>query len=135
MRALVFASILTLAACGAPPADEAQTPPAEATPRPSAKLETTELAGNFMVAVAPAAAVAATYPDLARQACGSRTFCKVGIWTDPGFLPRGFPMTDREVAAQVFQYSLNRNTGFEQTLWNCRVAPQTDQANCGLGPA
>ena len=135
MRAFIIAAIFALSACGAPPAEKSQTAPKEEARAPAPQFETTELAGNFFVGVASANIGPAAYPDLAREACGSRSFCKVGIWTDPERLPRGFPMTDREVGAQIFMYSLNRETGFEQTLWNCQVVPQSDPANCGLGPA
>ena len=42
------------------------------------------------------------------------------IRPDPKYAARGFPTTDREVAAQAFAYSLNRSTGFEQVLWDCK---------------
>lgn len=71
-----------------------------------------------------------TLPDIAREQCGKRDFCKVIGWTDPKFTARGFPMTQREVQAQAFQYSLNRNTGFEQMLWDCNQYTRSDKSQC-----
>lgn len=71
-----------------------------------------------------------TLPDIAREQCGDRKICKIIGWTDPKFAARAFPMTDREVEAQAFQYTLNRNTGFEQVLWDCRKWMQTKTDRC-----
>lgn len=71
-----------------------------------------------------------TLPDIARQQCGSQKICKVIGWTDPNFAARAFPMTDREVEAQAFQYTLNRNTGFEQMLWDCKKYVRSDENEC-----
>ena len=71
-----------------------------------------------------------TLPDLARAQCGKHAFCKVMGWTDPKYAARGFPMTDREVAAQAFAYSLNRSTGFEQSLWDCKRWKRKNKDEC-----
>lgn len=69
-------------------------------------------------------------PDIAREYCGSRNFCKIMGWTDPAFIPHGFPMTDREVEAMAFSYSLNRDTGLDQALWDCRGDSKRPKSEC-----
>jgi hypothetical protein len=69
-------------------------------------------------------------PDLAREHCGSRSWCQVLGWTDAKFAARGMPMTDREVGQLAFSYSLNRETGYEQALWNCTRWKRPDAAHC-----
>lgn len=69
-------------------------------------------------------------PDIAREQCGQNKICKIIGWTDPKFAARALPMTDREVSAQSFQYTLNRNTGFEQTLWDCKIWQQSNPDTC-----
>lgn len=46
-------------------------------------------------------------------ACGDAAICNVKIWTDPGRVARGFPMTDREVAGIEAAYLVNRGTGVD----------------------
>jgi hypothetical protein len=58
-------------------------------------------------------------PDLARDQCGSMSWCQVLGWSDPKFAARGMPMTDREVGELAFSYLINRSTGYERVLWNC----------------
>jgi hypothetical protein len=69
-------------------------------------------------------------PELAREQCGSRGFCKVLGWTDPKYAARGFPLTDREVQQLAFSYSLNRVTNFEQVSWNCERWKRTSLSEC-----
>lgn len=63
----------------------------------------------------------------ARKLCGDSTFCQVSGWTDDQLRARGFPFTDREAAGVVFSYNVNRNTGYDRPLWDCRVFT-------GIGP-
>lgn len=102
----------------------------EPTAAAAKALTRRDIAGNFTVIHIAPGVNSASLPDLARDICGSRPFCKVGAWTDETLLPRGFPMTDREVAGQVFSYTLNRDTGFEQSLWRCALFPQPSPDLC-----
>jgi hypothetical protein len=69
-----------------------------------------------------------TPPDMSADAialaakgqCGRREFCQVHAWASAIDAAQAFPMTDREAAAQVFVYGVNRSTGYEQLLWDCR---------------
>lgn len=102
-----------------PPAPKAPPQQAKQSVRPKAEFKV--LAGDSFFAMTFSAEInPETLPDLARERCGSLVQCTVIGWTDPQFAARGWPMTDREVEQQDFHYSLNRDTGHEQTLWNCR---------------
>lgn len=56
----------------------------------------------------------------ARALCAGAPICTVMGWREPAPLPGALPLLDRELAAMSFRYGLNRNTGFEQVLWDCR---------------
>ena len=66
----------------------------------------------------------------AKVRCGMAAQCSVFGWLDKADAARAFPMTDTEVSSMVFSYKLNRTTGFEQTLWDCRHWPQKDRRRC-----
>ena len=73
-----------------------------------------------MTMILPADLPADQWDDAARKECGDRQWCKVFGWTDASFVARAMPMTDREAGALTFSYSLNRATGLDQALWDCR---------------
>ncbi len=72
----------------------------------------------------------ALLPEIAREHCASRGYCNVLGWIDPKLVAKGFPMTPRETREIKFQYLINRSTGFEQSLWDCRIWKQADEALC-----
>ena len=67
---------------------------------------------------------AAAKPDeivtAARALCAANANCTVMGWREPAQLPGTMPLLDREAAAMAFSYALNRTTGFERALWDCR---------------
>lgn len=67
---------------------------------------------------------------LAKDKCGREPICSVHGWNDKTAAPRSLPMTNAEVMAQVFTYTVNRHTGFERALWNCKVYPRADADQC-----
>lgn len=89
------------------------------------KPEFRELPGrdNYVMIVDPAVDVA-TYPALAKEHCGTAQQCTVLGWNDAAKAATALPMTDLEAASQVFSYSVNRISGHEQSLWNCKVYPR-----------
>lgn len=128
----IAAALLVMSLAGCSPPAEKQAATAEtmaAVPVPTG-IASRELANDFYAVQVTSDLASIEFPAVARDQCGSKAFCKVGIWTDAEMMARGFPMTDRELAAMAFQYSLNRETGFEQTLWNCETYPQSDQNSC-----
>lgn len=56
----------------------------------------------------------------ARAKCNEFTQCQVQGWTQRDKAAGAFPMTDREVEAVAFSYTLNRTTGMDKTTWECR---------------
>jgi hypothetical protein len=75
--------------------------------------------------VEPAAIEAA-----AKAKCADKQFCKVLGWTDKAQAAQELPMLAREAAALAFSYDLNRTTGFERVLWDCKRFPHSDLARC-----
>lgn len=68
--------------------------------------------------------------DISRKHCGDRGYCNVMGWIDGEFAAKGFPMTSRETGEVKFQYLVNRSTGLEQVMWDCRIWMQTDAKLC-----
>lgn len=66
----------------------------------------------------------------AKEHCAGKQVCLVLGWTEQSSAATAMPMTDGEVAAQAFSYSVNRNTGFEQVLWDCSRFQQADTSEC-----
>jgi hypothetical protein len=123
MKRFAAGLFLALSACGAGASGAAQDTAATILAR-------REIAPDFTVVTVPADADGAGFAVLAREICGETPMCKVGIWTEPASLPRGFPMSEQDVDDQAFLYTRNRNTGFEQTVWHCGRYPQANPAHC-----
>ena len=68
--------------------------------------------------------------NAAKKACRNETICKVVIFPPETVLPTQFPMTEREVAEQIGNYTLNRNTGADDLLANCEVVKNAPEAKC-----
>ena len=85
--------------------------------------------GNFAMVVPPGTDPA-TFAQLAKAKCGRAAQCAVYAWTDAASAATGFPITDAEAASLAFSYSLNRATGFEQALWDCRRFHRPDRGEC-----
>lgn len=68
--------------------------------------------------------------DSAKSKCGTQEICSVFGWIDRNDMARMLPMTDREVETQTFKYGVNRTTGFEQRLWDCRLYPGKKGDEC-----
>ncbi len=114
----------------------ADDPDKQAAPLSSSKYEVVDaqfrkLAGDDMfVMTFNAKADPVELEKTIRDYCGAREFCKVLGWTDPEFAPRGFPMSEREVEAQVLSYGINRSTGWEQFFWNCDLFGEQTGVEC-----
>lgn len=67
---------------------------------------------------------------IAKEQCGARSHCSVYGWTDAAQTARALPLTDPEFENLAFRYDLNRSTGFERSLWDCKRFPQPDKASC-----
>lgn len=85
---------------------------------------------DYFAMIIPEAASPATFEGLAKEQCGDRSFCKVLAWTDKARAARAMPMTEREVDALAFAYTINRANDMEELVWDCRKFPQPDPINC-----
>lgn len=85
--------------------------------------------GDYALTIPPGFA-AEKLSGIAKEQCGARSHCSVYGWTDPAQTARALPLTDPEFESLAFRYDLNRSTGFERVLWDCKRFPQPDKGNC-----
>ncbi|MCC6478060.1 MAG: hypothetical protein IT552_02485 [Sphingomonadaceae bacterium] len=71
--------------------------------------------------IVPVGANADDLVTAAKDQCGEQEICRVLGWQNEADMARAFPMTDNEVGSLVFNYGINRTTGYEQALWNCKI--------------
>lgn len=116
-----------LASCGAVEAEQEQ---AVETPK-SAEPEFIEL-NKFgdSAMIVPDGADPAAFSGWAKDRCGSTPICGVFAWTDRTAAARAMPMTDREAESMAFSYRINRNSGYEQALWDCDRYRKTEGMEC-----
>lgn len=85
---------------------------------------------NYFAMIVPEGTDPGTFPALAKERCGEADICSVYAWPDDASAARALPMTDREVSTRLFAYDINRNSGLEQSLWNCRIYPRANKEDC-----
>lgn len=134
---MVRAAHLTLAslalwACEPAAINEmAATPAAEVPDDAASAFEFIAMRGDNMWAmIVPDDAVAASIAEAAKDRCGTGDFCQVRAWSDRTLAARALPMTYQETNSQLFSYALNRDTGYEQTMWDCERFPQRNADRC-----
>lgn len=116
---------LGLAGCAEPDAGPQAEPAAAPAP------EFIAMGGqNTWAMIPPADADPAQFNAWAKDRCGDGDFCKVFAWTDRVNAARAFPMTDAELETLAFSYGVNRNTGYEEVLWDCKRFPQPEAGRC-----
>lgn len=57
----------------------------------------------------------------AREFCAGRQFCQVMGWRERENMPSAMPMVARESDTIAFNYFINRSSGAEQSMWDCRI--------------
>jgi len=70
----------------------------------------------------------------AKSQCGNANICQVLGWNDQSKVAQALPMTDPEVISQVFNFTLNRNTGLEEAKWECGAYPSIPKDRCFDAP-
>ena len=119
--AILIASTLLLAACDGQVAEP-----------DASKPEFRALPGlNNWAMVIPADIPSDKWRAAAREKCGSADFCGVYGWDNPTDAVQSLPMTDAEVASQIFSYSVNRTTGYERALFDCTRVERENRDECG----
>lgn len=66
----------------------------------------------------------------AREFCADKPICAVHGWSAPANRARALPMLERESAARVFSYAVNRMTGYEAAMFDCRVVVGLPPERC-----
>lgn len=123
---------LTLWACEPAAKNEMAVAPAAGAPDdPARPFEFIAMRGeNMWAMVAPDDADALSIAEAAKDRCGTNDFCQVRAWSDRISAARALPMTYQETNSQLFSYALNRDTGYEETMWDCERFPQPNADNC-----
>lgn len=103
--ALIF---LALASCGSPSAEQ-----------DSSNLFKPISNFDFAGAI-PADMTPTTLVSSAKLRCAGRQICGVYAWRDANSVASAVPLLERETASLSFRYEINRTTGFEQTLFDCK---------------
>ncbi|WP_414903076.1 cell wall hydrolase [Sphingomonas flavalba] len=88
---------------------------------------------TFLVVLDPGASPD-SYPALALETCGDRSFCKFVGWTDVAKAAEALPLSDAHVANQAFSYLRNRANSFEKMLWNCAQFKRPHPDQCMKAP-
>lgn len=70
-----------------------------------------------------------SWPRLADTLCAGRRECRVMGWR-LGMAPAAFPLSAPQMETMAFAYIHNAATGLQRSLWNCRMAPRPDKAQC-----
>ena len=87
--------------------------------------------GNEMYAMIGDPTVAAdAWVSRAQQQCAGKQICTVMGWTDGKNAATAMPMLDREAVSKVFNYSVNRNSNFENSLFDCDVFKGIPSERC-----
>lgn len=68
--------------------------------------------------------------NVSKGMCFNKTYCYIHIWEAGTAAPTRFPLTDREVKAQIASYTSNKRTGKEAMLWSCKKFPKTPKSAC-----
>ena len=111
----ILAGAMVLAGCeaGAPATSDAEAAfVSEPVPLPN---------GTQFTAVVAEGAQPAAMTAAAQEFCGAKDWCQVMAWREEANVPRQMPMLERESDSIAFSYLMNRSTGYEQILWDCRI--------------
>ena len=99
-------------------------------PTPEAFTESHEIAPTIFAVLIPAASAPDQVEVSARKLCEGATRCTVLGFTEKSLMPTAMPMTEREAAGQIYGYSLNRETGMDESLWDCSSFVGVDPSRC-----
>ncbi len=70
------------------------------------------------------------FADIARQMCGEREICTVGVWASPREQPRAAPVPGEALRSIIFRYGRNRGVNYDAPLWNCEIWDTYPSASC-----
>jgi len=76
---------------------------------------------DVFVAVIPKEASPDYIDQQSRAHCAGRQVCKIMGWVDQAAAATAFPMTEREFTTQSYSYDLNRQSGLDRGLFDCRI--------------
>jgi hypothetical protein len=124
MRGLTYAGLavgFALAGCGSgtPSADQSML-----------ALSYRPIGSDIFATVIPRSAKPADIDRAARAQCGGKAWCQVIGWVDADLEATAMPMTNREAAAVAYDLSINRSSGRDRSLFDCRVFTGLPRDRC-----
>ena len=66
----------------------------------------------------------------ARAFCSDKQVCRFHVWEKGSTTPRGYPMTDKEIAAEVASFEQNKSTKLSRMNWSCKVFRHLPKGQC-----
>jgi hypothetical protein len=109
--------------------DAAAGAAAAAGPAAATFAPTPNNADIFLVAFDSGTA-AASFPELARQACGARPRCLLMAWSNATLAPKTLPASTSQLEAVVFHYLRDPAFKQERMRWDCSKTPRALPAEC-----
>lgn len=68
--------------------------------------------------------------NTAERFCSDKPVCIAHFYLTGTASPKGFPLSDSEVEAEIATYNRNKNSGLNRVLWNCSKFPEESGDNC-----
>lgn len=67
---------------------------------------------------------------IAKGFCSNKNICFAHFWEKGKAKPNKFPLTNKEINAQMATYRINKYTKKEVILWSCKHFPGTPNDEC-----
>lgn len=84
----------------------------------------------FMAVSKPWAEDQAFIERTVRGICSGKRICISHIWDKKSGAPKAFPLTDKQVKDELATFQMNKNTGREELLWNCKIFQKAPKNSC-----
>jgi hypothetical protein len=117
MRSAIALFALTVSACG----DVGGNNSGGTDKGLRGQIETMKIGDGYFAAYGDKNVTETEWIAAAQKSCEGQSRCDFMGWNDKANIPTKMPMLDREANSMVFNYSLNRDSNFEQSLFNCDV--------------
>jgi hypothetical protein len=93
-------------------------------------LEFKPIGNDIYTVVLPRDAEPEAIDRAARAHCAGKAMCDVWGWVDADKAATASPMTDRETMARIYSLKINRNTGYDRSVFACSVFARAPKDQC-----
>lgn len=97
--------------------------------QPAEEITKHEVADGLYVVSISGTADPRSFEALASETCAGRAMCMVGFW-EKGAEPSSMPFSEEQISAQLFAYTINRESGFQRSAWACEKYKDIPPAHC-----